>query len=157
LVNVSRSCDGGERRGNVPSSEGSASYLSVLSAQVTGLARSWVGGVAGWSLTATIWVKVSTSGSAVTAHNSILVDVVSEWAVGGNVWQSSDGDGELDTLSVGTGGLGDGSTDGVLGGLWDGRLVGGTDGVVVDDGSWGGSVDGGHRGKKGKSDLHLDD
>jgi hypothetical protein len=109
------------------------SDVAELSAQVAGLARLGLGGIAHGSLATNVGVKVGTSSSAVAVRrNGLCVQVVHEGATLGR--QTRDGDGELDTGTVVVGGGSNRATNGTLGLLRQGSDVGSAGGVVVDGG-----------------------
>jgi hypothetical protein len=93
---------------NLLGGELSSGEVSVLSAQVAGLARLRLAGVAGRSLAALVGVQVGTGGAAVATHDWLLVEVVHEGAAGCR--ETSELNGELDTYAILAGDGRDGAT-----------------------------------------------
>jgi len=103
----------------------------VLAAQVAGLARLGLAGVADGHLAALVGVEVGAGGGAVAVLGDwLLVEVVHEGTAGG--WEAAEGDAEQDTDTIGSRDGGDGATERAA--LLDGKSsdVAGARGVASD-------------------------
>jgi hypothetical protein len=77
------------------------SEVAVLSTQVADLARLGLAGIANRYLATLVRILVSASSGAVAVRgDSLLVDVVHEWAAGSG--ETREGDAELDTSTIGS-------------------------------------------------------
>jgi hypothetical protein len=77
------------------------SEVAVLSTQVADLARLGLAGIANRYLATLVRILVSASSSAVAVRgDSLLVDMVHEWATGSG--ETREGDTELDTSTIGS-------------------------------------------------------
>jgi hypothetical protein len=84
--------------------------VAVLAAQVAGLARLGLAGIANGHLAALVRVEMGTGGSAVAVlRDWLLVEVVHEGTASG--WEAAEGDTEQDTDAIGSGDGGDGAAE----------------------------------------------
>ena len=101
------------------------SDVSVLAAQVTGLACLRLRGVADGHLAALVRVEMGAGASAVAiGGNGLLVDVVHEGTTGGG--EARKGNGEADAFAISARDGGNGTTEGAAGFLRQSAHVAGT-------------------------------